>query len=284
MNPRAPATPTLDVARSARHRDALEKIASCITERDTKICLDLYEQRVLTAYQVFELHFTSYQRARARLLDLHRLGILDRTRPRHRPGSLPWHYILDEYGAWVVAAHRGIERSELAFAKPRTLALIDSATLRHRRGVNSFFSTLTYACRMSGSVHLAEWLGEGRCAARWGGHVIPDGYGRLRTSRRSVGFVLEYDRGTQALWRLENKVERYRLIAAGTDAPDVLLFCFPSEAREANARAVLSSPGITVATTTVPHHQGDPLGRAWWPLASDARVALLDLAGAIERR
>lgn len=38
------------------------------TERDSNICLDIYEHRFLTTHQIFQLHFTSYSRARARSL------------------------------------------------------------------------------------------------------------------------------------------------------------------------------------------------------------------------
>lgn len=36
------------------------------TERDSNICLDIYEHRFLTTHQIFQLHFTSYSRKRVR--------------------------------------------------------------------------------------------------------------------------------------------------------------------------------------------------------------------------
>lgn len=237
--------------------------------------MDLYEHRILTPQQVFELHFGSYQHARKRLLSLYQLGLIDRIRPRHWPGSLPFHYMLDELGVHVVAAHKGIERDEIRFAKARTLALVDSQKLRHLRGANGFFARLAWACRRSeGAARLVVWLGEGASAARWKSRVDPDGIGVLRTAKSRIGFALEYDRSTQSLSRLEDKVQRYRGIVAADDAPDALLFCFLTDARERSARSVLFRPGIAVATTTIGRHRTDPLGPVWRPLDADARVPL----------
>jgi hypothetical protein len=278
MTPRPLAPPTRDSARnSARHRH-VQELAACITERDQEICLDLYDHRVLTTQQVFELHFSSHRRARARLFDLYRLGVVDRIRPRHRPGSLPWHYILDEWGAFIVAAHRGLEREDLTFRKHRTLALVDSQKLRHLRGVNGFFSSLTYACRCSdGQAEVLEWWNEGRTAAAWTGWIYPDGYGDVRFNSKRLRFVLEFDRSTEVRGRLEEKLERYESISTDRTAPAVL-FCFPTDAREASARTVLTDPGIPVATTTVARHLASPLGHIWLPLAAQRRLALQDLA------
>jgi hypothetical protein len=103
---------TRDTARvSARSvASILQRVSSSVTHRDQLICLDLHEHRILTTDQIFELHFSSIQRARARLSKLHELGVVWRSRPRALLGSLPWHYTLDEIGAWIVAEHLGIDR------------------------------------------------------------------------------------------------------------------------------------------------------------------------------
>jgi hypothetical protein len=51
--------------------------------------------------------------------------------------------------------------------------------------------------------------------------------------------MVELDLGTENRGRLEDKMERYRVLARAETAPDVVLFCFPSEAREASARRIL---------------------------------------------
>jgi len=72
-------------------------------------------------------------------------------------------------------------------------------------------------------------------------------------------------------------VERYRILAGAATAPDVVVFCFPSEAREASARQVLGGTPMPVATATLDRHLADPFGAIWLPLHGDRRVRLIDL-------
>ena len=72
-------------------------------------------------------------------------------------------------------------------------------------------------------------------------------------------------------------MERYRVLARAATAPDVVLFCFPSEAREASARHVLGGTAMPVATATLTHHLADPLGSIWLPLDADRRVPIVHL-------
>lgn len=278
---RSVATPTRDRARARPRTDRLrlQAISSSLTERDQRICADLFEHRILTTIQLYELHFPSYARARKRLLELHRLGVLWRTRPQRQPGSLPWHYVLDEPGALVVAESRGIEPTELRYRFDRVLGMLDSPRLRHLRETNGFFTRLAHACRTSEPSHrLAMWWGERTCAQRWQSLVRPDGLGLLEGSAgSSVRFALELDRGTESRDRLANKLERYLLIASGADAPQVVLFCFPTAEREASAHQVLQQPGIPVATSTSERHLADALGPVWRPVRADRRVRLIDL-------
>jgi Replication-relaxation len=273
--------PTRERARARPRTDRLRlrSIAASITERDQRICIDLCEHRILTTIQLYELQFPSYARARKRLLELHRLGLLWRTRPQRQPGSLPWHYILDEPGALVVAESRGIEPNELRFRFDRALGMLDSLRLRHLRETNGFFTRLAHACRTSEDPYrLARCWGERTCALRWQGLVRPDGLGRLEGPEGTVTFALELDRGTESRDRLAEKLERYLLIASGPDAPKAVLFCFPSADREQSAREVFRRLGIPVATTSAGRHLADPLGHVWHPVGEDQRRRLIDLA------
>lgn len=275
--------PTRDDARARPRADRsrLQSVAASLTERDQRICVDLYEHRVLTTFQLFELHFPSYVRARRRLLELHRLGLIWRTRPRKRPGSLPWHYVLDELGVLIVAESRGIETGELRFRFDRALGMLDSPRLRHLRETNGFFTRLVYACRTDHrGYRLGLWWGERACSEQWDGLVRPDGLGRLDGPQGSITFALELDRGTEQRDRLEAKLERYLLVASVPDSPEVVLFCFPGGEREQSARQVLRRPGLAVATSTGERHLVDPLGQVWRPLGSDRRVRLIDLGRA----
>src|SRR5215211_5351621 len=117
MTGRAFAGPTRYAARASTRsiRSKIRRVSSSVTERDQLICLNLHEHRVLTTDQLFELHFDSIQRARARLSQLHEMGVVWRNRPRAHIGSLPWHYTLDEMGAWIVAEQLGIELRAVSY-------------------------------------------------------------------------------------------------------------------------------------------------------------------------
>lgn len=271
--------PTRDGARPRADRFTLQRIARSLTGRDQRICEDLYEHRILTSTQLCELHFSSHNRARKRLVDLYRLGVVWRTRPRARTGSLPYHYVLDELGAAVVAERRGVEPSELRFRFDRTLGLIESAQLRHLRETNGFFTRLVQACRQSdGAYRLTRWWGERRSAERWEGLVRPDGIGLVEgPAGEEVSFALELDRGTESRGRLEAKLDRYKVVGSGPGAPEAILFCFRTPERERRARQVLRGWGLVVATTTSELHLADPLGPVWRPVHLDRRLPLIDL-------
>lgn len=72
-------------------------------------------------------------------------------------------------------------------------------------------------------------------------------------------------------------MDRYRVLARGSTAPDVVLFCFPSEARESSARRGLGGTAMPVATATLDRHLADPFGAIWLPLDADRRFRLIDL-------
>ncbi len=265
-----------DLTRTIRSK--IQKVSSSITERDQLICLDLHEHRVLTTDQLYELHFSSIQRARARLSQLNDLGVIWRARPRTHLGSLPWHYILDEIGAMIVAEYLGIDQRELGYREDRKRTLIEGQRLRHTRAANGFFTRMIFAARSTGSyLRVAEWRGEAWCARRWQLHVRPDGYARLEGATGSLELVLELDLGTENRGRLEDKMERYRVLARAVTAPDVVLFCFPSEAREASARHALGGTQMPVATATLDRHLNDALGPNWLLVGGDRRFPLADL-------
>jgi hypothetical protein len=246
-----------------------------LTKRDFEILVELYEHRVLTTPQIYELHFDTHTRASKRMLQLYRLGLVERFRPHTPTGSAPWHYTLDEPGARLVAARQEIDFKDFTFKKARIFDVVGSPRLRHRIECNEFFARLSFACRRCG--WSLEWTGERRATVRWHEHITPDGIGRLLARGREISFFLEYDRGTENHDQLENKIERYRIVARTAVRPDALLFVFPSSARERHARRALIGAGFTAATAVRHHALRDPLGPVWLPLHDDRRFPILDL-------
>jgi hypothetical protein len=88
----------------------LVSLGSRLTDRDRQIALDRYDHHVLTTEQLLRLHFAGLRIATARLDLLYNLRVLDRFRPKRGAGSTPYHWILDEAGAHVVAACRRAPR------------------------------------------------------------------------------------------------------------------------------------------------------------------------------
>ncbi len=228
---------------------AIAALASRLTERDRLVALACYEHRVLTTEQLRRLYFPSRRIAELRLAQLYELRVLDRFRPSRGPGegSAPYHWILDEAGAHVVAACLELERSELAWRRQRAMSLSRSQTLTHQLEVNEFFTRLADEARQAGG-RLGEWWGERRCLAALDGQAAPDGYGKLvLPGRRPVSFLLELDRASEDHHRLRQKARRYDKALPRSPLADeepLLLLTVPSQPRRDNAAAALAGSDV----------------------------------------
>lgn len=125
--------------------DAVFEQARHLTERDKQICLYLFRHRVLTTDQLALLFFSSRRRAQARLLFLHRQRLVDRFYPPRRfaLGKPQAHWLLDEGGALLVAAARGVERRELGWQRRDDWG--SHPQLAHRLEANRFVTDLIAA-------------------------------------------------------------------------------------------------------------------------------------------
>lgn len=236
--------------------------------------------RVLTADQLAEMFFDSHKRGLVRLLDLHRLGVLDRFQP-HRPswGSHPYHYVVGPQGAAVLAAERGDDpdRAARRWKPERTLALGRTQRLAHLVGINAFYAALVGHTRRQPGARLAAWLTEAECARWTEGIVRPDAFGHWHEDGAAVEFFLEYDRGTETLARLADKLGGYERFEAERAATAWVLFCFGSTRRETAARRALAGATVPAATAalTAPLRPYDAL---WLPLAGSGPRRLAALA------
>lgn len=250
-----------------------------VTDRDVKLCLLLFEHRILTTHQIYELHFPSPRRARRRLRILEQAGILWSWRPHRPTGSHPNHYTLGPRGLEIVAGERGVEVRHLGVTLKRLHAQQWSSKREHQIEVNGFFSRLALACRAEHpEAELAEWLSAERCARIWNAFVRPDGLAEVSISARLLGAFVEVDRGTEDLPRLAEKLHGYRRVSGLSNAPDALLFVFPTERREAEARRVLANPGMPLYTSTRERTRRDPLGAIWLQIGDDRRVSLAEIS------
>jgi hypothetical protein len=260
-------------------RELLGLLAERLTERDRDICCSLHEHRVLTATQLCELHFNGIERARKRLAQLHQLRVLERFRPFRQYGSAPYHYLLDQLGAQLVASERGLQPADIGWSRADALALATSSQLTHLVEANGFFTCLTSALCRTSEATLLEWWGQRRCARAWGELVRPDGHARLALPGGELELWVEWDRSTEPQARLQDKLDRYEELALALERPLTLLLVVPSERRERHAHQALQpSPDVSLLTTTAARHQADPLALNWLAPGGERRLSIAELA------
>jgi hypothetical protein len=274
-------------------RETWNALAACLTDRDRWLLEQIWTCQVLTTAQVTDLAFDNVHTANRRLLALVRLRALDRFRPFVPRGSAPWHYVLDEPGAMIVAADHDLPPAQFREVRRRARALQASQRLRHTVGVNGVYTALHAAARRNPGMTLAAWWPEQRCLAEWQQHarIRPDAYGRWRENspngEREVDFFLEFDTGSEPLNRVAAKIPAYIELADASGIGTPLLFWFPSGRREAAARPRLRY-ALPIATTSAdaipahaaaPGHRYGPAGPIWLPAGSPGpRLRLIDLA------
>jgi hypothetical protein len=286
--------------RLARSPQLAAELSARLTARDRWLLRMLHEHRVLTTAQVTQLAFGTTRAATARMTTLYQYRAVDRFRPLAPAGSSPLHFILDEAGAMLLAAEDGITPGDLGYRRDRSMAIALSPRLAHDTGANGIFTALAAAARASsGRQGLERWWGERRCAATWGGHARPDGYGRWTEQlpgrpAGTVDFFLEYDTGSEPLTRVTAKLAGYAALAARTGITTPVLFHLRSPAREAalqrrlagppppgirDAASAAQIPGVPVATAAPGTSPQGPAGAAWLPAGSPGpRLRLAQLA------
>ena len=288
--PRTAPAPTV----TGRRRAPLTELASRLTARDTWLLEMLAEHTVLTTTHITALWHTSQRSANRRLLQLHRLGLLDSFRPRLQRGAAAEHYLLARTGADLLAARYATTPAALGWSPDLITRTAYSPVLTHDLGVATFFTQLaTPAAPALGRAD--AWWSEARCRRTWGDLVRPDAYGHHTPhpvlepgdDGDGLGFFLEYDTGTESHTRLAAKLDEYAEGAAATRIRPLVLFTVHSHRREQHLHKALAThpalDAINVATTardihatgSTAHH---PAEAVWLPLARPThRLNLLHL-------
>jgi hypothetical protein len=274
------------------------ELARHLTERDREIALALFQHQLLTTDQLTLLFFSSKRRAQDRLRFLYDERVLDRFYPP-RPyglGKPQAHWLLDEGGAILVAASLDVERKELRWRRRDDWG--SHPQLVHRLEANRFVTELVAATLRERSLGVSDWWGSRGASARLSdgrssGRPVPDGGYCLETPAGPIECYLEWDRGTETLARLGEKVKLYRRAErrAPTERERVnVLFVVPSERRvRALAEALAAdderhdsdSAGWSrprwsyVVALQSALATGGPLAPVWRSLAEPARVCAL---------
>lgn len=247
-----------------------------LTSRDRWLLTMLAEHHTLTSTQITELAFGAHSATNRRLQKLHQLRAIDRFRPFTPTGSAPWHYILGDAGAAVLAADTGTGVKELVYRRRDVLAIAHSPELAHLVGTNGFFTALAAHARRTTGSALLTWWPDHRCATAWGHSIRPDGFGRWTEHDHQVDFFLEHDTGTETLHRLTGKLLGYLRLAATTGITTPVLFWLANPDRETHLHRLLTHPAIPVATAA--STTGTPAGPIWRRAGRTDRVRLAQLA------
>jgi hypothetical protein len=289
-----PPRPTPRAANSADHQATL---AARLTPRDRWILRMLHEHRVLTSHQITALAFPSFRSGRQRLRELYCWSVLDRFQPFVSVGTAPMHYVLAPAGAAVLAAHHGLDITDLGYRHNRAFGIAHSLRLAHTIGVNEWFTALIHRARHDPDTTLSAWWSEARCARHFGDLTKPDAYGRWKAHGQEIEFFLEYDLGTEGLTQLAGKLPGYAALAAATAITTPLLIWLPTHRRETTTRRLLtpawqhledphSVPVATAAADSLTPHttHPSPADPVWLPLdptsGPQARRALHHLPAA----
>jgi len=276
----------------------MHQVLGRLSERDRLIVRLLYRHRVLTTQQVRAAAFPSVRRAEMRMRDLHEMRVVDRFRPLLATGSAPYHWVLDEVGAYFAAWECGLDLAKSGWRRDRALSVAASPQLGHLLGVNTFFTALMREARERPGCGLAEWLSSAQCAAvhesPYSGRIRPDGYAVWAEGSVRLPFFVEYDCGTERLERLRDKLRGYKTLLEWVDKwadqygeeegrpfARLVLFVFRAAGRELEARRAFGDPPVCVATAVLPEDQEpSPSAALWAPVVAGAarRVRLVELA------
>ncbi|MEV0903140.1 replication-relaxation family protein [Actinoplanes sp. NPDC049802] len=279
--------------------DPVLRVQSQLTARDRILLGWLYDHGVLTTFQVANALFPSLDFCQRRLRTLHRLRLVARFRPQRADGgSYPYHWLIDQLGAEVVAAARDERPPRRDHARLERRRWTSTRALAHRLGVNEFFTDLAGHARTRAGAELRQWLPEAVCrragtfvtdddpvlVRAYEPAVRPDGYGLWAEDGRQVPFFLEYDTGTEQLGVLTAKLVGYGRLFATLGRSWPVLFWLHSAARERNLRQRLGEvPGLVPVATGARDDAGSrrmsPAEQVWAYRGVGGRCRLIDLSG-----
>ncbi|MFI5936266.1 replication-relaxation family protein [Actinoplanes sp. NPDC051494] len=273
--------------------DPVLRVQSQLTARDRILLGWLYDHGVLTTFQVANALFPSLGFCQRRMRTLYQLRLIARFRPQRADGgSFPYHWLIDQLGAEVVAAARDERPPRRDHARLERRRWTSTRTLDHRLGVNQFFTNLAGHARTHPEAELQQWLPEAVCQRpgtfvtdddpallrAYEPPVRPDGYGLWTESGRQVPFFLEYDTGTEQLGVLTAKIIGYARLFATLDRSWPILFWLHSAARERNLRVRLAEvPDLLRVATGTREDSAGPAGQVWASVGSSERCRLSGL-------
>ena len=282
---------------SSRRRDG-DRPEPRLTPRDVMIIRTICQHGALTREQVRRLFFrhgeglASVQAVCRRLKILTERGHLDRLRIPTAMGSGPYVYLPGARSA------EALESEELSLARVTKRERLRSvAVIAHRLEVADFHIGLKDALAAQDGC-ISVWLSERQAhyALPGTGRTLPftpDAYCLWALGSDEGAFFLEWDRGTESMIRLAEKLARYEVYYGLRAYQDHLgeydlrprvLFVVPDERRRTKLSSWLARrlvrgewPSLpSVLTATQAEVDAEPLGEIWYRPGYDEPMRLVD--------
>ena len=251
----------------------LTALAGRLTAGDRQVCQLLGDHQVLTAGLLAMLVGTPPRTLQQRLTTLTTLKVVDRFRP-HRPvgaGSAPYHYLLGEAGAAVLAADGNATVDRPGWDRAQLLRLAHAnGHLTHLLAVNTMFAQLTHTARHRAGTRLVCWWPAGRCQAQWGPLIGPDAYARWQDPDGEVDFFLHHHPTQPAADQPTLPLEGYNDLAAATGITTPVLLYAVDPDQEAQLRERLTGQRLLVPVATSNPACGPPAEAVWLPTSRPA--------------
>ena len=195
----------------------LTRLHRTLTQRDLVILQCLYDYRYLNTLQVKELFFPSLRSCQMRLQHLKELGLVYSWKVIETPGVKRRHslVLISARGARVLADWHGDDQRGYV---ERSHAVRDHCWhALHDLEANQFFVALVMQSRERRAEGLLHWHSEEHVRADRGEMArefkwpvpAPDGSGVYLMPGARILFDLEWDRATESLARLRQKVNAY---------------------------------------------------------------------------
>ncbi len=222
----------------------LSRLHRTLTQRDLVVLQSLYDYRYLNTLQVKELFFPSLRSCQMRIQYLKELGLIYSWKVIETPGVKRRHSLLliSARGARVLADWHGDDQR--AYIE-RSHAVRDHCWhATHDLEANQLFVALVMQSRQRRAEGLLHWYSEEHVRAERGEIAreykwplpTPDGSGVYLKPEGRILFDLEWDRATESLARLRQKVNVYvgYYKHFSNARQHHVLFVVPSDDREDN--------------------------------------------------
>jgi hypothetical protein len=252
--------------------EPLAALAGRLTAGDRQVCRLLADHQVLTTGLLALLLGSPERTLQQRLTTLTTLKVVDRFRP-HQPigaGSAPYHYLLGEAGAAILAADTSTTADRPGWDRAQLLRLAHAnGGLTHLLAVNTLLARLTHTARHRAGTRLVCWRPAQRCQAQWGRLITPDAYVRWQDPDGEIDFFLHHP--TQpAADQPALLLEGYNDLAAATGITTPVLLSAGEPDQEAQLRDRLTGQRLLVPVATTNPACGPPTEAVWLPTSNPA--------------